>query len=184
MAIDTRVELKAAERLKGRYIHQLSTKIGRKKIFEDGNILYREAVKYFDWCDKNPLNRSEIVKYKEDFDQALVPIGRPYTMTGLCVYLGVSEAYFRTAKSQLKAKGNKIEEYEQDIVDAIEFIETIVRNNQIEGASVGMFNPAIIARLNGLTDKTDITSGDKPLMNIVVRDKKTAEFLDDIESIL
>jgi hypothetical protein len=38
-------------------------------------------------------------------------------------------------------------------------IKKEIRNDQIEGGMVGQYNPSITQRLNGLTEKTDVTTG-------------------------
>ena len=43
-----------------------------------------------------------------------------------------------------------------------------IRNDQIEGGMVGQFNPSITQRLNGLTEKTDVTTNGKELNEIKV----------------
>lgn len=38
-------------------------------------------------------------------------------------------------------------------------IKKLIRQDQIEGGMVGQYNPSITQRLNGLTEKTDVTTG-------------------------
>jgi hypothetical protein len=38
-------------------------------------------------------------------------------------------------------------------------IKKEIRNDQIEGGMIGQYNPSITQRLNGLTEKTDVTTG-------------------------
>ena len=45
-------------------------------------------------------------------------------------------------------------------------IEDEIRTDQIEGGMVGQFNPSITQRLNGLTEKTDVTSGGEVIKTI------------------
>lgn len=47
-------------------------------------------------------------------------------------------------------------------------IKRIIRQDQIEGGMVGQFNPSITQRLNGLTEKTDVTTNGKELNEIKV----------------
>jgi len=44
-------------------------------------------------------------------------------------------------------------------------IEAEIRTDQIEGGMVGQFNPSITQRLNGLTEKTDVTSNGNTVGN-------------------
>jgi DNA polymerase II small subunit/DNA polymerase delta subunit B len=52
-------------------------------------------------------------------------------------------------------------------------IKKEIRNDQIQGGMVGQFNPSITQRLNGLTEKTDVTTNGKEINEIkvnIVRD--------------
>lgn len=175
-----------SERLTGNQFWKLRTKHGRDKLFGDAALLLEEAYKYFDWCDRHPREKIELVKYKGMYEEAEVPIGRPYSMDGLTVYLGVSGSYFRTAKRQLsdKVEAGKATTADIEILEAIERIEQIVRTQQIEGAAVGIFSPNLIARLNGLADKQDITSQGAAVMKVTVRDQKTNDCLNELNDLL
>ena len=47
-------------------------------------------------------------------------------------------------------------------------IKKVIRRDQIEGGMVGQYNSSITQRLNGLTEKTDVTSGGDTLSSINV----------------
>ena len=82
------------DRLVGNKFWNLRTKHGRDRLFSDAALLWAEACKYFDWCDRHPRERVELVKYKGEANEAVVPLGRPYSVDGLTLYLGVSSSYF------------------------------------------------------------------------------------------
>ena len=44
-------------------------------------------------------------------------------------------------------------------------IKRMIRQDQIEGGMVGQYNPSITQRLNGLTEKTDVTSNGNTVGN-------------------
>ena len=175
-----------SERLTGNQLWRLRTKHGRDKLFGDAALLLEEAYKYFDWCDRHPWEKVELVKYKGGYEEAHVPLGRPYTMDGLTIYLGVSGSYFRTAKRQLleKMEAGRATTDEIELIGAIERIEHIVRSQQIEGAALGIFSPGLVARLNGIADKQDITSKGATVMKVTVRDSKTDDDLEVLKSLL
>ena len=85
-----------------------------------------------------------------------VPVRKPYTMQGLCLYLGCNTSYFRVFKATNK---NKCE----DFLTVIANIEEVVYMQKFEGAASGHFNAQIIARDLGLVDRQDKTSGDMPI---------------------
>ncbi len=47
-------------------------------------------------------------------------------------------------------------------------IKKEIRNDQIEGGMIGQYNPSITQRLNGLTEKTDVTTGGDKINKIEI----------------
>lgn len=145
---------------KGNKLWQLRATNGRDKIFSTADELWNAAVEYFKYCDENPWIKYEAIKTGEMAGELIpIPVSRPYTIHGLCVFLGVNTAYFRQFKSALK-------ENETDFSTILSRIEETIYNQKFEGASVGLFNANIIARDLGLMDKQDFTSGGEK-MNVI-----------------
>ena len=172
--------------LKGNQLWKLRTTHGRAKIFSDGALLWAEALKYFEWCDRHPLYKAELVKYQGYADEAEVPLGRPYTMDGLTVFLGVSPGYFRAAKGNLKNKieASKATEDDLTLLEEMERIELIVRDHQITGAAVNLFNSNLVARINGLAENVNQANTGEAVIRVSVRDQATADDLAELEDLL
>lgn len=172
--------------LTGNQFWRLRTKHGRDKLFSDAETLWREACLYFDWCDRHPLKKAELVKYKGAYEEAGVTLARAYTMDGLTRYLGVSGSYFRTAKSRLREKiergGAAVSETR--LLETIELIEQTVRTQQIEGAAAGIFSAGLVARLNGLAENTNVTNAGEAVLRVTVRDQETADNLAILDELL
>lgn len=147
---------------KGNNFWKNRTKHGRDKIFSTPEILWDEACKYFQWADDNPWVKHEAIKSGELAGQLVViPTSRPYTLSGLCLYLGVNSKYFNDFKKNLK------EDY-IDFSEVLTHIEEIIYTQKFEGAAIGMFNSSIIARDLGLSDKKELdhtTKGER--INII-----------------
>jgi hypothetical protein len=130
---------------------KLRSKHGRDKLFSSPELLWQEACKYFDWCDKNPWIKNDVVKGGEAAGTPLeTPTARPYTLTGLCLFLRCNTAYFRIFKAQAS-------EADEDFNTVITEIEETIETQQFEGAAVGAFNANIIARKLGLSERTEGT---------------------------
>lgn len=172
--------------LKGNKQWKLRSVHGRAKIFADADLLRAEAELYFDWCDRNPRMRAELVKHQGVAEQYDVPIGRPYTMDGLCNYLGVTGSYFRGAKANLDVKIAKklATPAEEELREAITWLEDVTRNDQIEGGLVGQYNANLVSRLNGLADNVNSNVTGPAVLAISVRDDATAKNLELLESTL
>lgn len=126
-------------------------KHGRDKLFANAELLWKAACNYFEWCDENPWIKKDWVG--KDAEEVERPVARPYTLSGLCLYLGVGEAYFRQFKSEQK-------KCPPDFSTVIDQIYSTIETQQFEGAAVGAFNANIISRKLGLADKqeTKVTS--------------------------
>lgn len=140
----------------GNQFWKIRSKHGRDKLFESPDLLWKAATEYFEWCDKNPLKEEKGFAFQgvvttEEFNKM-----RAYTLTGLCLYLGCNDAYFRIFKAQL-ADG------EQDFNTVLDKIQMVIYTQKFEGAAADLLNPVIIARDLGLKDRTDHTTDDKPI---------------------
>lgn len=131
---------------KGNQFWKLRSKHGRDKLFASAPLLWEAAMEYFEWCDNNPWIKKDWVG--KDADEVNRPTARPYTLSGLCLYLGCNSAYFRTFKAQLP-------EGEEDFNTVITRIEETLYTQKFEGAAVGAFNANIIARDLGLVDRQE-----------------------------
>lgn len=118
------------------------SKHGREKIFESPELLWEAASEYFQWCEDNPLQEQDWVG--KDGDEVAKNLLRPFTLSGLCVFLDCDE-------QTLKNYGSK-EEY-KDFFGVYTRVTQIIRTQKFEGAAVGLFNANIIARDLGLSDK-------------------------------
>lgn len=52
-----------------------------------------------------------------------------------------------------------------DYMGVCSHIKTCIRENQITGGLLGFFNPSITQRLNGLTDRSEVTVTEQPLFS-------------------
>jgi len=133
---------------KGNNFYLKRTKF-KEKLFETPKILFEAACEYFKHCDDNPWIKNEPVKSGDMAGQCMqVETSRPYTLSGLCIFLGCSQD---TLSNYGGAKG--YEEY----FGVVKEIKEIVYTQKFEGASVGVFNANIIARDLGLSDNVKQT---------------------------
>jgi DNA-packaging protein gp3 len=118
------------------------SKHGRDKLFSSPELLWEEACKYFEWCDKNPLQSVEI--HGKNSIECIVPKMRAYTWSGLEYFLDIHS--LRDYKTK--------EEY-KDFSQVITRIEKVIYTQKFEGAAAGLLQHNIIARDLGLTEKMD-----------------------------
>lgn len=159
---------------RGNKFWKIRSKHGRDRLFSSPEDMWKAATEYFEWCDKNPWKK---IDYKgKDIVEVEIPTARPYTLTGLCLYLGCNAKYFNQFEDSLTDS-----EMDQDFSNIITRIRETIYTQKFEGAAVGAYNANIIARDLGLIDKTDITTGgekiktDEELMEEIERLKKVVD---------
>ena len=108
----------------------------------------RLAMGYIQWVKDNPVMKTITAAFQGEISYRKVPHARPMTQYGLASHMGIGLL-------TLKDYGAKPE------FSAIyRHISSIMTAHNIDGASSGDMNGAIIARIEGLADKQDHTSSD------------------------
>lgn len=127
---------------------KLGDQPGRPKKFETPAEMWASACEYFNWVDAHPWQKVEAIKSGDSAGKLIkIPTARPYTLSGWCFYIGVSQEWWRKFKSA---------EHEE-FFPVIEQIEQIMYTQKLEGAMVGAFKENIVSRVLGLADKADHT---------------------------
>lgn len=129
---------------KGNEFWKKRSKHGRDKIFETPEILLEACYEYFDYQSQRTWEKTDFKG--KDADEVKIPTSSPFTLSGLCVFLGVNTVYF----NQFDKKCSK------DFTKVITHVRDIIYTQKFEGAAVGAYNSNIIARELGLTDKQEI----------------------------
>lgn len=123
--------------------------------------LWKEAVKYFEWISKRVWNKSEAIKSGEMCGTLVeVPTSTPMSVESFCIFADITTQTFRNYESNSKP-------YE-DFFEVTTRIRNIIDSQQFEGATVGAYNPNIIARKLGLADKTDHTTNGKEINQVQI----------------
>jgi DNA-packaging protein gp3 len=153
----------------GNQFWKLRAKHGRDKIYATEADLLADCYEYFQWCDDNPWVKNEAIKSGDRAGEIIsIPTARPYTLSGLCIYLGISN---ETWKDYSRRK---------DFVVVTARVEDIIRTQKFEGAAVGVFNANIMVRDLGLADKQEhVGKGDTELF----KEKSDEELLTMLKEI-
>jgi hypothetical protein len=116
--------------------------------------MYELFTDYKAWVEDNPILVEDYVG--KDADRVLRRKNRPFTFEGFCNYLEDSSIIANPIHYFINYEGR----YE-DYVSICSRIKREIRTNQIEGGMVGIFNPSITQRLNGLTEKSEVEASVK-----------------------
>ena len=101
--------------------------------------LWKNAVDYFKWCDKNPITpKKTVMTGKEAGKQVDVQLIRPYTVKALCLHCGITEEYLKDMRDAPK--------------DSVAYlvVSRILMNIWVQNAEmamVGEFNPVFTAKM-------------------------------------
>ena len=178
----------------GNQFWKLRSKHGRDKLFKSPELLWAAACEYFQWCDDHPWmqkkavqksvprqrrsGRKTITENEQQTQQEAIPLGRPYTLSGLCLYCDATTAWWYSFRDNMREQNDK------GFIDIITRIEETIETQQFEGASVGVFNANIIARKLGLVERQQQEVNAKVSgLNIVVESKQDAALISEIENV-
>jgi hypothetical protein len=133
--------------------------MGRPRNFEAPEDLYQLFVEYRKKVKDNPRYQYSLSNKTGKAEP--IPLEVPLTMSGFRVFCHdnslVVNDYFANTDGRYSA-----------FATICTRISDEIRNDQIQGGMVGQFNASITQRLNGLTEKTDITSGGQSISEVKV----------------
>jgi hypothetical protein len=130
--------------------------MGLHKKIKSPDILWKHFLAYKKKVKENPIIVKDWVG--KDAETVYREKERPLTFVGFQNYLddqdiiGVVEQYFENRDNRYT-----------DFVGICSRIKREIQDDQISGGMVGIYNPSITQRLNGLTEKVDTTSNGKTL---------------------
>jgi len=137
---------------------------GRKRLFASPEQLRAACEDYFQWMDDYPwIKKIAITRGSSAGELLRVPCVKPYTLSGLCLYLKVSAAYWRNFRRLTQDEG---------FLSVIEWVEGVIHTQQFEGACVGAFSGRITSAVIGHhprnSKKTKHKAGDNQLLQYVI----------------
>lgn len=145
-------------------------KEGQEQVYNTADKLLSKAFEYFAWCEDNPWFKKELMRSGDRKGEVVeIPVSRPYTLAGMCVYCGISQATFAAYAKNEKMKG------------AAEHVADIIKQNQLEGAIIGAYNSSFISHI--LAEGKDLVTdkGFEPYV-IEVVDQKAKDGLETMIS--
>jgi hypothetical protein len=111
---------------------------------------------YKQWINTQSFERPELIKSGERAGEVInVLVKKPQTIQGYCLFAGIES---KTFYNNLSGTGNEGSIIDPIIVQTSIRIRESIQNEQISGATVNIYNPNIVARLNGLTDKQEVSA--------------------------
>jgi hypothetical protein len=130
--------------------------MGIHKAIQSPDILWKHFLDYQKKVKDNPIIVKDWVG--KDANTVHREKERPLTFIGFQNYLdevgilSVVEQYFENRENRYT-----------DFIGICSRIKRTIKDDQIAGGMVGIYNPSITQRLNGLTDNVDVTTNGKEL---------------------
>jgi hypothetical protein len=147
--------------------------------------LWEGSLKYFEWCDENPIMVTEQTKMPQRLDASMMKTMKPamikqflkqvvelphqrcYSIEGLSLFLDINPDTFYTYA--------KLETYSEICTR----IKHIINTQHFEGGMAGTFNANIVTRKLGLIDKSQ-SDVNVNVPKIEVQDKDTEKAINDL----
>lgn len=116
-----------------------------------------ESIKYFEYMAGKVWNKKEAIKSGEMAGTLIdIPTQTPMSIESFCLFMDVDRGTWDNYESN---EGNY-----KDFFNITTRVRAVIESNQFEGATVGAYNPNIIARKLGLVDKQENTiKSEQPL---------------------
>lgn len=134
---------------KGNNYWQFRDKHGRDFKYTP-ELFWKEALKYFEYMSESVWNKKEAIKSGELAGKLIdIPTSTPMSIESFCLFADIDRGTWDNYESNEKPY--------KDFFNIITRVRGIIESNQFEGATVGAYNPNIIARKLGLTEKVENT---------------------------
>ncbi|MBD2791564.1 DNA-packaging protein [Xenorhabdus szentirmaii] len=129
---------------KGNRFWEARSSHGRKPIFESPEQLWEACTEYFTWVEENPLYEMKAFSFQGVVTQEALPKMRAMTLTGLCLFLDISEDTWRLYRAR------------EDFIEVTTRAERIIYDQKFSGAAADLLNANIIARDLGLKEQQQV----------------------------
>ena len=115
--------------------------------------------RYKEYMNTQYFERPELIKSGERAgEQVDVKVKKPLTIVSFCLFADIAPKCFHEI-----VNGDTLSDPDyKDIRDIYTRIRDDIQDSQISGATVNVYNASIVARLNGLADRQEITELNKP----------------------
>jgi hypothetical protein len=137
--------------------HLVNSMVGKPRMFPTPKDLLTECFKYFEWVNANPLYEEKGFAYRGDVTKEPFAKMRAMTLTGLQLFLGISDQTWRDYRNKSEYLG------------VVTFVEQSIYDQKFTGAAADLLNPKIIIRDLGLADKQELTGANGSPMTFRVK---------------
>lgn len=121
--------------------------------------LWSTFMAYREHSISTPAIEPKIFNAKEDLRYGSLEKPRPLTLNGFCNYVGIHPGTWDHWKAN-EQSAHIDPDHCRFFYDVMMQIESIIYDDQYQGAAVNLFNASVVSRKLGLAEKTDVVSSD------------------------
>lgn len=127
--------------------------------------LYQNYLKHI---ANTPMYRNELIKSGERAgEQIPVRVDVPPNIWGFCLFADINrQTYYKYLK------GKEEDNISKELTDIFTRVDDDIKQKQIAGATVNLYNANIVARLNGLKDVQQVENTNPDVINISINGSK------------
>lgn len=93
-------------------------------------------------------------------EQINLKINKPLTIISFCHYVGIDcQTYYNHVNGEYK-------DVQPELFDVFTHIHEAIKDEQITGAALNIYNERIVSKLNGLSDTINVQVTEQPVVNI------------------
>lgn len=143
-------------------------------------VLRSIACCYFQDAENDMLIKKDYIRSGENAGKIIeIPIRRPYSITGLTLYVN---AYgFRSSLQALLEPNGK--NFRPEYLEVANWIHSVIAQDKFDGAAVGNFNPMLIVRDLGIAEnvKANVTAEQPLFSDVPEAPRATSERMSQIQ---
>jgi len=129
---------------------------GRNRIFETADELKAAAYEYFESVLNNPLKEDTVFHHQGKITRTTVNKMRPFTIKGLCIFLGTNESFFNHFEREMNGKDlENSTPVTKDFCLTLAHIRDCIYTQKLDGTAAGFFNAGIMSKEMGLKEQIE-----------------------------
>lgn len=131
--------------------------------FKDPKEVWDLYQRYLIHLSENPMYRNELIKSGERAgEQIPVRVDVPPNIWGFCLFANIDRVTYYDYLN-----GNS-ENLDKELINIFTRVDDDIKQKQITGATVNLYNANIVARLNGLKDNVQVEQTNPEQINISI----------------
>jgi len=115
---------------------EVTAKEKKEVLFGSGELLWKAANEYFNYCADNPIEPAVGQQVKTRVS--------PFSLQGFCLYMGCTTKYFKDIKIDLDLREEKLSEAEEELLSTMDRIEDVISTFKYSYAVTGLLNVRMI----------------------------------------